>query len=46
VELPGSWLNSPAVRWPAFGLQPAGEAWNYGQWLRFFRLGRTQYLAS
>jgi RimJ/RimL family protein N-acetyltransferase len=26
------------------GLRPAGEAWHYAQWLRFFRLGRTQYL--
>ena len=27
------------------GLQPAGEAYYYGQWLRFFRLSRAQYLA-
>ncbi len=25
------------------GLRPAGEAWFYGQWLRFFRLGRADY---
>jgi RimJ/RimL family protein N-acetyltransferase len=28
------------------GLQPAGEAYYYGQWLRFFRLTRSQYGAS
>ena len=27
------------------GLRPSGEAFFYGQWLRFFRLTRTQYLA-
>jgi RimJ/RimL family protein N-acetyltransferase len=25
------------------GLLPAGEAFYYGQWMRFFRLGRSQY---
>lgn len=25
------------------GLQPAGEAYYYGQWMRFFRLDRSQY---
>jgi RimJ/RimL family protein N-acetyltransferase len=28
------------------GLQPAGEAYYYGEWLRFFRLKRSQYLAG
>jgi RimJ/RimL family protein N-acetyltransferase len=28
------------------GLQPAGEAYYYGQWLRYYRLGRAQYLAA
>lgn len=28
------------------GLQPAGEAWHYGQWLQFFRLTRAQYLTE
>jgi RimJ/RimL family protein N-acetyltransferase len=28
------------------GLRPAGEAWHYGQWLRFFRLDRTHYRAG
>jgi RimJ/RimL family protein N-acetyltransferase len=27
------------------GLLPSGEAYYYGQWLRFFRLSRAQYLA-
>jgi RimJ/RimL family protein N-acetyltransferase len=27
------------------GLRPAGEAYYYGEWLRFFRLTRAQYLA-
>jgi RimJ/RimL family protein N-acetyltransferase len=27
------------------GLLPSGEAFYYGQWLRFFRLTRAQYLA-
>lgn len=27
------------------GLRPAGEAFHYGQWLRFFHLSRAQYLA-
>lgn len=27
------------------GLRPAGEAWFYGQWLRFFRLTRADYLS-
>ena len=27
------------------GLRPSGEAFFYGQWLRFFRLNRAQYLA-
>jgi RimJ/RimL family protein N-acetyltransferase len=27
------------------GLRPAGEAFYYGQWLRFFQLTRAQYLA-
>jgi RimJ/RimL family protein N-acetyltransferase len=27
------------------GLRPSGEAWHYGQWLRFFRLTRAQHLA-
>jgi len=27
------------------GLRPSGEAFFYGQWLRFFRLTRAQYLA-
>jgi RimJ/RimL family protein N-acetyltransferase len=26
------------------GLRPSGEAYHYGQWLRFFRLTRAQYL--
>jgi ribosomal-protein-alanine N-acetyltransferase len=26
------------------GLRPAGEAYHYGQWLRYFRLSRAQYL--
>jgi ribosomal-protein-alanine N-acetyltransferase len=25
------------------GLQPAGEAYYYGQWMRFFRLNRSRY---
>jgi RimJ/RimL family protein N-acetyltransferase len=28
------------------GLHPAGEAYYYGEWLRFFRLKRSQYLAG
>ena len=28
------------------GLRPAGEAYYYGQWLRFFRLARSQYCAA
>ena len=28
------------------GLRPAGEAFFYGQWLRFFRLDRSQYLGA
>jgi ribosomal-protein-alanine N-acetyltransferase len=28
------------------GLRPAGEAYHYGQWLRFFRLSRSEYLAA
>jgi RimJ/RimL family protein N-acetyltransferase len=27
------------------GLRPAGEAYHYGQWLRFFRLRRAEYRA-
>jgi [ribosomal protein S5]-alanine N-acetyltransferase len=27
------------------GLRPSGEAYYYGQWLRFFRLNRARYLA-
>lgn len=26
------------------GLQPAGRAWHYRQWLRFYRLTRAEYL--
>jgi [ribosomal protein S5]-alanine N-acetyltransferase len=27
------------------GLRAVGEAWHYGQWLRLFRLTRSQYVA-
>ena len=28
------------------GLKPRGEAFHYGQWLSYFDLARTEYLAA